>query len=566
MLVAAAEISEADRVGRVCVHEILARCASRQSRSDSDWKYEVDGMSYRAFSEGLLAKQKVDGAADEWIFYWRTTQRLRPIDRGSLADIECSTREAILFGPPGGLGDGSGPRVWVADEGSLFADTIRGSFRLMPRPDGRGTLICAREDFVTLFLGDGSIEELKRNADKLLREHHGDPIRGWIGRRRLDFHGLGVAGGVAQLELMRGTRLMLVRAGEDRYDLYIVEDGRTPDLIRSYTAAALTHGDLGQLFGPVDVRVEEASDCASVGDRTARPRRSPPHQGRGQAPHAERVAPPPRRTILSDDERSRLENCFSPTGPFGGEGSSEMAAVYAGLRELLTRGLPDMRIKTEGFIALLVKEGKVQFKGCTKTFIRAAERVLAAMKFGARVGHWWILPFAELRRPDSAALTLICENFEPVAKPSAGSPPASSTESSTPAPPAESPSEALPTSSTPAPTGSPTATPPASTPAAAYQTSATSTMTSAPLLPATMSVSSTSVPSASPLETGPPPLAADLDVDEDDVHYHPVIRQDGQPLYYQPLYPHGPSDPEPPSRYSGKPRGSGGTGGPRGPP
>jgi hypothetical protein len=429
---AAAELSEPDRVGRACVQELLARCAARERASDSDWTTEANGVSIRKFPEGMLAKKKIDDVRDEWILWWCTSKVIRPLDRGPLADIECDTREVILFGPPGGPDDGSGPRVWCPDEGSLFATAIHGSFRLMVRPDDRGTLIFARDDFSTLYLGDDSIDELKRTADRRLREHRGDPIRGWIGGRRFDFHGVGVGGVVGQVELMRDTWLVLVRAGDDRYDLYMVVGGRILDRVGSYTESALIGGDLGQLFDRHDVEAGEANGPVHPGGGR-RPQRTPPHHTGAPPPRATR-AKPTRPATLSADQLGRIDTAFSPTGPFDGNGASEMGVLFAGLRVLITCNLPDMRIKTETFRELMREQGKQQLGECKKTFIRAAERVLEAAKFGKRDGHWWDLPFASLRHL-GPVLDRICEHFEPTITPPAATEPTTST----PAPPAASP-------------------------------------------------------------------------------------------------------------------------------
>jgi len=493
---AATELSEADREGRACVQEILARCATRERASDSDWTTRADGVFCRAFPEGMLAKKKLDDDADEWILWWCASAIIRPLDRGPLADIECDTREIILFGPPGGPDDGSGPRVWCPDEGSLFATAIHGCFRLMVRPDGRGTLIFVRDDFSTLHLGDDSVEELKRTADRRLREHHGDPIRGWIKGRRFDFHGLGVRGVVGQVELMRGTWLFLVRAGDDRFDLYMVVGGQILDRVCSYTGSALAGGDLGQLFDRHDVAADEANGPASAGGGQ-RPRRTPPHHTGAPASHTRRAAPPPPAT-LSADQLGRIETCFSPTGPFDGIGSSEMGAVYAGLRVLARGNLPNMRLKTGGFRKLVMQEGKQQLGDCTKTFVRAAERVLEETKFGTRDGRWWDLPFADLRRPGSV-VDRICAHFEPKTTPTAGSPPSSA------APPAATvpPSSAPPVSSTaaPAPVVPPSSTaPPAGAPVSSTTPSPSAEPPASPTAgpAATGPASSTRTPSAGP--------------------------------------------------------------------
>ena len=489
---AAAALSEPDRVGRACVQELLARCAARERASDSDWTTEANGLSIRKFPEGMLAKRKIDDVSDEWILWWCTSKVIRPLNRGPLADIECDTREVILFGPPGGPDDGSGPRVWCPDEGSLFATAIHGSFRLMVRPDGRGTLIFARDDFSTLYLGDDSIDELRRTADRRLREHRGDPIRGWIGGRRFDFHGVGVGGVVGQVELMRDTWLVLVRAGDDRFDLYMVVGGQILDRVGSYSESAVTGGDLGQLFDRHDVEAVEANDpVPPSGGR--RPGRTPPHHTGAPPPRTTR-AKPTRPATLSADQLGRIDTAFSRTGPFGGKGASYMGALYAALRVLNTCNLPDMRIKTKEFHTLVKQQGKQHIGDKLKTFTRAAERVLEDAKFGKRDGHWWELPFAAVRHL-GPVFDRICEHFEPTITPPAATEPTTST----PSPPAAT----EPTTATPAP---PTATEPTtSTPA---PPAATEPTTSAPAPPAGPSVSSTAAPAAPEPTTSTPAAPA----------------------------------------------------------
>ena len=497
-------------MGRACVEGILARCSSRMHASDDDWVMQVNGTFFREFPEGTLAKRKVEDASDEWSCYWCSDKTSRPIDQGPLADIECRAREMILFGPPGGPGDGSGPRVWGADEGALFATAIRGSYRLMPRSDDRGTLLFVRDDFSTDFLGEDTIEELKRTADRRLRESQGDPIRVWVGRLRLEFHGLGIGGVVGQVELTRGTWLFLVRAGEDRYDIYMVKGGHILDRVNSYNAAALARGDLGQLFDGRDVQAKEAtaenaSEHAAADDGAERPRRSSPHRGR--PPHTERAAPPP--AILSEDDRNQLEQCFMRNGPFSGEGSSEMAAFYAGLRELSKQGLPDMRIKTPDLRVLVEQQGKSPIHGCDRTLTRAGERVLGELKFGSRDGHWWNLPFAKLRVFGEVVQAMLRARFgsesptvSSSAPPSTATPPASRAPS-TPTPPSAS-------TSAPHASSIPT-TPGAATPAAsstpAQQAAAPPTSSSS----ATPSTPSTTTPMPTPTPPGavyPTPAAA----------------------------------------------------------
>lgn len=600
-------------MGRACVQELLARGAARELASDSDWATEANGVSIRKFPEGMLAKRKIADVRDEWILWWCTSKVIRPLDRGPLADIECDTREIIFFGPPGGPDDGSGPRVWRPDEGSLFATAIHGSFRLMVRADDRGTLIFTRDDFSTLYLGDDLIDELKRTADRRLREHRGDPIRGWIGGRRFDFHGVGVGGVVGQVELMRDTWLVLVRAGDDRYDLYMVVGGRILDRVGSYTESALIGGDLGQLFDRHDVEAGEANGPEPPGGGR-RPRRTPHHHTGAPPPRATR-AKPTRPATLSADQLGRIDTAFSPTGPFDGNGASEMGALYAALRVLITCNLPDMRIKTENFRKLVREQGKQQLGECKKTFIRAAERVLEAAKFGKRDGHWWDLPFASLRHL-GPVLDRICEHFEPTITPPAATEPTTSTPAPPAGPPVSStpaPAPAVPAPSTPSaePSASPSA---PSTPASsASSTGAVSSASSSTLTPPVSSTAvpptpsqpatpiqsspaaslASSIPAAAPIRvptdpppapgtssTGPlippsctpvppveigspvevdPPLEAEppeLDVDEapaettDDEHWHPVMRKDGKPTFYEPSIASEQSD-DAPSRFKG---------------
>jgi hypothetical protein len=318
----------------------------------------------------------------------------------------------------------------------------------------------------------------------------------------------------------------------------------------------------------------------------------------------------------------RIETCFSPTGPFDGLGASEMGALYAGLRVLLTCNLPNMRLKTGGFRKLMRKEGKQQLGDCAKTFVRAAERVLEATKFGSREGRWWNLPFADVRRP-GAAVDTICAHFEPKTTPTAPSsaapsaatvPPSSSAPPPPAAPPVSStaaPAATVPPSSAPSPPAEPSAAPPGLS-ASTFTAPVSSTQPTAPPIPVvspTFSPPATSIqrspetPVASsipavapligsspepsrtaaaapivqdrdgqvpsvenrlpptgvdpPLETGAPEVEVDQAPDETagDEHWRPVIRRDGRPTFYEPLFLHDESD-DAPSRFKGaKPRG-----------
>jgi hypothetical protein len=234
-------LTSTDRASVARVRALLERCAERESVSDRDWAYEENGVSYREFAEGWLAKAKVD---EDWVLYRCTQTTHEAIARGPLAEIECDTREFVLFGPPGGLDDGAGPRSWELDEGSLHATTIGGMFRLMLQPNGRGTLLYIRNDFDTDVLGDDDVETLKRTADDLRRRHRGDPLRVRVAGERVEIHGVGRLGVVGQVELLRGTRLVLVLGDDDdQFDLYFVHRAGTCEHLaatRAPTSAAAT--------------------------------------------------------------------------------------------------------------------------------------------------------------------------------------------------------------------------------------------------------------------------------------------------------------------------------------
>jgi hypothetical protein len=86
-----------ERASVARVRALLERCAERESVSDSDWAYEENGFSYREFADGWLAKTTVD---EDWVLYRCTQTTYDAIARGPLAEIECDTREFVLFGPP----------------------------------------------------------------------------------------------------------------------------------------------------------------------------------------------------------------------------------------------------------------------------------------------------------------------------------------------------------------------------------------------------------------------------------------------------------------------------------
>jgi len=461
-------VTRTERASVARVRALLERCAKRESVSDSDWAYEENGFSYREFADGWLAKAKADEA---WVLYRCTQTGYDPIARGPLVEIECDTREVVLFGPPCGLDDGAGSRSWAArlrpwelKEGSLQATTIGGMFRLMLEPDGRGTLLYIRKNLGTDVLGTDDVETLKRTADDLRQQHRGKSLRVWVAGEMVELHGVGVLGVVGQIEFLRGTQLLLVRGDDDdEYDLYHVLHDGTCVLLSSYSGADLHSGDLGSILVPRPVQSAESfrtSPDPPASDGPAPPRsggRAPPHLGR---------TPPLRATnksstrttqpVLTDDDARRLETALTPDKEkWTGDGVTTLPYFFAAFDILIRqRKLKNMCLWCPGIQTLMAKEANVTVPGEPRTFARGFALFVGMTGLGTKRGRKWEIPFADFGRSGSAGMTKIREMHEPA--------PPRNTEPSAPAsaPEAHAPPEAT-------RRGGPTATPAGSTPAAA---------------------------------------------------------------------------------------------------
>jgi hypothetical protein len=466
-----------ERASVARVRALFERCAERESVSDSDWAYEKDGFFYREFADGILAKTTVDG---DVVLYRVTKTTCNAIARGPPAEIERDTREFVLFGPPGGLDDGAGPRSWEIEGGSLHATTIGGVFRLMLQPDGRGTLLYIRNSFDTDVLGDDDVETLKRTADDLRRRHRGDPLRVRVAGEHVELHGVGLLGVVGQAELLRGTRLVLVLGDDDdQFDLYFVHRAGTCEHLCSYSGADLRRGDLGSIFGPRPVPTAESvrtSPSPTASDGPAPPRsrgRAPPHLGRSTPSRATNRAPPrTTRPVLTDDDARRLETCLTPDEEkWTGDGVTTLPYFFAAFDILIRqRTLKNLRLWCPAIRTLMKEEASVTVPGCERTFARGFALFVGITGLGTKHGRQWDIPCADYRRSGSAGMIRIGSMHEPA--------PARDTASSAPASP---PGVHAPPTATP-PIGSALRSPDVSTPTAAHTTPithATPTTTSA---------------------------------------------------------------------------------------
>lgn len=527
-----AGMSRAERTGRARVQELLARCIARERRADDDWAYEDRGFLYRQIADGTLAKTRV---GDDWILFWCTETALRPLVRGKTRIVESYADEVIFFGLPGGPDDGSGPRNWELHEGALVATTIGGTFRLLQQDNGRGTLLFVRDDRAPIFLGTGDIETLQRTADERLLQHDGDPLRVWLFGQRLEFHGLGVFGVVAQAAFVGDSWLALVQVEDDRFDLYIMSRRAVGDRVGSYTAADLYAGNLGALGRQPPPRTGK---FAPPTDETDMRPHQPPHFNRTpatQSPQTEK-----RVTLPSRDDLRRIARCLSPDKFPRGNGASALAAVYEAFRVLNAKGFENQLLSTQDIYDLCVERAKVCIPGCMKTFTRALEKFMQATRLGERNGRRWWVRFGDLRRADSKLMAWIRETFDPLPDPVEETP--------TPTPSSSSPSATASTRSDVSPVK---AEPPSS--GAPVQEATTEPSMSA-IPEATSSGSEAPAPSAQAARLKEAAHAPDEPAEDDD--WRLVEYRDGRPTVLQSIRSHVGSS-QGPSRYNGKDRSRG---------
>lgn len=404
--------------GATLARVVLARCGARESVSMSDWQPGSDGVQVREIPEGTIAV----AMEREWaLTFWREGGEVLPIAQGTRAEIELDAREVVLFGLPGGISVDPEHRPWSLHEGSLQATAItttsRGTYKLMVHPRGWGSLVYVRSDYHVVYLGEDRIDELKATAAERLHRHRGEPLCVRFAGQYLKLHGLGVRSAVAQAELNRGSRLVLVQVGFDRFELVLASSDGECEVVGEYCGADLERGDLGdiRLSGPM------RQGDSRTDDGEARPRRAAPHLARGvarktAAPAAPvRPTEPPRPSTL---DRQRLEACLCPEQvPTHGVGRSELANLYAAFRELVEKNLEDMLLWTEELRDLIEAKTSVKFSHGLRTITRALARFLERTGLGRQDGRRFWVYFGSLRRADSDAWATIRERFDPRQQP-----------------------------------------------------------------------------------------------------------------------------------------------------
>lgn len=498
--------------GATLARVVLARCEARESVSMSDWQPGSDGVQVRDIPEGTMAVAK----EREWaLTFWREGGEVLPIAQGTRAEIELDAREVVLFGLPGGISVDPEHRPWSLHEGSLHATAItttsRGTYKLMVHPRGWGTLVYIRSDYHVVYLGEDRIDELKATAAERLQRHRGEPLCVRFAGQYLKLHGLGVRSAVAQAELTRGSRLVLVQVGFDRFELVLASSDGECEVVGEYCGADLERGDLGdiRLSGPM------RQGDSRTDDGEVRPRRAAPHLARSvtrktAAPVAQaRPTEPPRPSTL---DLQRLGACLSlEQVPTHGVGKSELANLYAAFRELVEKNLEDMLLWTEELRDFIEANTSVRFSHGLRTITRALARFLERTGLGRQDGRRFWVYFGSLRRADSDTWATLRERFEPT-----GEQPTSATAPTSGAIPDVEPS---PTSaSSPASCATPDAAPrppvvlaPSSATPSADQTPTSGTLSPRSPTPAT-ALHFEPVPPSSPPTAGAPLAGATLDL------------------------------------------------------
>lgn len=408
---------KAGGAGAVRVRGLLARCDAREAASDRDWKPGPGHTKLRDIPEGklvLTASELAEGG--DWaLAYWRPEGDLIPLGQGTLTESDCYAREVVLFGLPGGIRVDSAPS-WRVDDDSLRKETsvpTPGTHRILVQPGGFGTLVFVRRDHRVVYLGEDGIDELKATADERLLDPRRRPLRVWFAGQFLDLHGLGFLGGVGQVELGRGNRLMLVQVGRDRFEAHFTTRTGECEVVGEYRGADLERGDLGafRVAGPTKQSAMRTDD----GDAGSR---HPPHHGRARARSvtATEPAPPPTEPPRpSSEDHRRLANGLSPGQvPNKGIGKSDMPGLYTAFRVLVTLGLENMLLWAHELRDLIQNKARIWFRGTDRTFIRALARFLVRTGLGRRDGRRFWLFFGDLRRGDSEVWATLRKRFPPI--------------------------------------------------------------------------------------------------------------------------------------------------------
>lgn len=257
-------------MGPTLIRSLLMHCDARKTASARDWGPGPEAAQVRDIPGGTL----VMAQNGKWGLGYLVGTDLYPVVWGTLVEVEAAADEVVLFGPPGGVG--AALDAWDFEDDSLFRVStapVRGTFRIMIRPGGRGTLVFVRDDFHVVYLGAGELDELKATADERLAQRRDEILRVRIAGQILELNGFGRRGVIGQaLVVYGGVRLMLVQVGPDRFELYYVTRAGPYRMVGEYRGADLESGDLGEihLSGP-------AQRGAGPTSPTATPTATPPN-------------------------------------------------------------------------------------------------------------------------------------------------------------------------------------------------------------------------------------------------------------------------------------------------
>ncbi|MBL9102734.1 MAG: hypothetical protein JNL82_17440 [Myxococcales bacterium] len=554
---------EFEGVGPTLIRSLLMHCDARKMASARDWGPGPKAAQVRDIPGGTL----VLAQNGKWGLGYLVGKDFYPVLWGTRVEVEAAAHEVVLFGPPGGVGVALD--AWDFEDDSLFRVStapMRGTFRIMIRPGGQGTLVFVRDDNHVVYLGAGELDELKATADERLARRRDEILRVRIAGQILELNGFGRRGVIAQaLVVYGGVRLMLVQVGPDRFELYYVAPAGAPQLVGEYRGADLESGDLGEihLSGPAQrgagptpptatttaassmsspaIEAPPAATATPAQSSTpspattaaappstdhaggTRPPRTSPHQSRATHRAAAKTpSPPPPPPLPSPEDYEQLMNGLGrPQVPDHGNGVSELANFFVAFRVLVARGdLEDMLLSSPGWKKFIEANTTVRFGHRERTFLRALARFLSITGLGEMVGRRFRVCFGDLRRRgDSEVWATVRARLPPMTdpKPANATPPpaapeaaaASSTTSPATATATAAPSStplpatAAPTATAaPSSTSSPATAAPSSTPPTATATPATSSM------PATATTTPSSTPStanatATPSSTPP---------------------------------------------------------------
>jgi hypothetical protein len=531
-------VSVTDQRGSMLVQGLFARAAGRATESDRDWCPLDNGAGYgRDIPEGALWLRP---SGERWVVAWcLSSTEARPIAQGSRGEVEQDTREFILFGLPGGA-EPSG-RPWRFAEGSHHHPAGDGSFRLMLQRGGeRGGLVFVRHDATVYFLGADRVDALIRSADARLA-NLGPPLHAWFAGRRVPLRGVGVIGVIGQAELARDVRIVLVQVDHDHYELHVATIGDAYGLLGVYTGADLLRGDLGAILlaGPVQRSTSTTTDLTppqQVGSpappQQAKERPTPPPVAETPQPPPP-PSPPPHPPSFTEEDHQRLDTCLTPRRrEYTSAGATAMPHIYEGFRLIMEDVLKCHAdalqqyggpLRAKVIRDIMKEKRKAPIPGCARTFTRGLVRVLAETGLGERVGRRFQLHLADWPR----IIAMLRANYEPKVPTKGGA---------SPTPPSHG--------------DSTEATAPSSMPSSSRAGASASAPSPGSPPPRT----SMGEPPVG--DMGEPPVG-DLPQPDDDPGlvepvvggWHPTLRKDGRPTYYERLYDG--ADGDRPSQFQG---------------